>query len=35
VNKYDGHAISGGKPGPVTRKLTAAYRNMLKDAPED
>lgn len=35
VNKYDGHAVSGGKPGPVTRKLTAAYRNMLNDAPED
>jgi branched-chain amino acid aminotransferase len=35
VNKYDGHEVSGGKPGPVTRKLTEAYRGMLKSAPED
>jgi branched-chain amino acid aminotransferase len=35
VNKYDGHQVSGGKPGPVTRKLTEAYRSMLKNAPED
>jgi branched-subunit amino acid aminotransferase/4-amino-4-deoxychorismate lyase len=35
VNKYDGHQVSGGKPGPVTRKLTEAYRGMLKNAPED
>ncbi|MBA3484815.1 MAG: branched-chain amino acid aminotransferase, partial [Pirellulales bacterium] len=35
VNNYDGHAVSGGKPGPVTRKLMEAYRGMLKSAPED
>jgi branched-chain amino acid aminotransferase len=35
VNCYDGHQISGGKPGPCTRKLMEAYRSMLKNAPED
>jgi branched-chain amino acid aminotransferase len=35
VNKYDGHPVSGGTPGAVTRKLTEAYRGMLKEAPED
>ena len=35
VNRYDGHQISGGKPGPVTRRLTEAYRAMLTEAPED
>jgi branched-chain amino acid aminotransferase len=35
VNKYDGHQVSGGKPGPCTRKLMAAYREALKSAPED
>jgi branched-chain amino acid aminotransferase len=35
VNRYDGHEISGGRPGPCTRKLMEAYRSMLKNAPED
>lgn len=35
VNRYDGHVISGGEPGPCTRKLMEAYRGMLKNAPED
>jgi branched-chain amino acid aminotransferase len=35
VNQYDGHEVSGGKPGPCTRKLMQAYREALKSAPED
>ncbi len=26
---------SEGKPGPTTQKLNAAFREMVKDAPED
>jgi branched-chain amino acid aminotransferase len=35
VNRYDGHVISGGKPGSCTRQLMDSYRSMLKEAPED
>jgi branched-chain amino acid aminotransferase len=35
VNRYDGHEISSGKPGPCTKELMEAYRSMLKNAPED
>ena len=35
VNKYDGHEVSGGKPGPCTRKLMEAYHDLLRSAPED
>ncbi len=35
VNSYDGQVVSGGKPGPCTRRLMEAYRGLLKDAPED
>ena len=33
VNKYDGHDVSGGKPGPCTRKLMEAYRAWLGQLP--
>jgi branched-chain amino acid aminotransferase len=35
VKQYDGHQISSGRPGPVTKKLMESYRGMLKNAPED
>jgi len=36
VTHVDGRAIGDGKPGPITRQLTAAFRAMLAaGAPED
>ncbi len=29
VSKVDGHVIAGGKPGPITRKLTDAFRKEV------
>ena len=31
----DADQVHLGKPGPVTRQLNAAFREMVKDAPED
>ena len=36
VTKVDGRVIGEGKPGPITRQLTAAFRQLVSEnAPED
>ena len=36
ITKVDGRLIGDGKPGPVTRQLTAAFRELVTNhAPED
>lgn len=35
VRQYDGLEISGGLPGPCTKKMMERYRELLKEAPED
>jgi len=33
--KIDGRPVGSGKPGPVTKQMMAAYRELLVHAPED
>ncbi len=35
VTTVDGKAIGDGKPGAVTQRLNAAFRELVADAPED
>jgi branched-chain amino acid aminotransferase len=35
VVKLDTRQIGDGKPGPVSKELIAAFRELVKDAPED
>ncbi len=35
VVDVDGRPIGNGEPGPITRQLITAFRNLVADAPED